>query len=162
MVILGPDGEIDADWGEDEDEKRFIKFHVSGVEVKKLAERVQYYDSDGKLVTESFKDYTRKAVMKQFSSLDDFVRTWKEADKKQTIVKELESIGVIWEALESDVSKDMGAFDLICHVVFDQPALTRRERANNVKKRNYFSKYSDAAQTVLNALLDKYADSWRK
>ena len=146
------------DWGNEPDEKKpFIKFHVSGVEVKKLAERVQYYDADGKLVTESFKDYTRKTVMKQFASLDDFVKTWKEADKKQAIVKELESMGVIWEALEGDVGKEMGPFDLICHVVFDQPPLTRRERANNVKKRNYFTKYNEAAQTVLNALLDKYA-----
>jgi type I restriction enzyme, R subunit len=148
------------DWGEDPDDKKpFVKFHVSGVTVKKLAERVQYYDADGKLVTESFKDYTRKTVMKQFASLDDFVKTWKEADKKQAIVKELESMGVIWKALESDVGKDMGPFDLICHVVFDQPPLTRRERANNVKKRNYFSKYNDVAQNVLNALLDKYADN---
>ncbi|MDB2409875.1 DEAD/DEAH box helicase family protein [Pseudomonadales bacterium] len=148
------------DWGSEPDDKKpFIKFHVSGVEVKKLAERVQYYDADGKLVTESFKDYTRKTVMKQFSSLDDFVKTWKEADKKQAIVQELESMGVIWEALEGDIGKDMGPFDLICHVVFDQPPLTRKERADNVKKRNYFSKYNEAAQTVLNALLDKYADN---
>ena len=156
-----PDGPIvDGDWTSDDGEDRpFKKFHVAGVEVKKLADRVQYYDADGKLVTESFKDYTRKTVKKQFASLDDFVKTWKEADKKQVIIEELASMGVIWEALESDVSKDMGAFDLICHVVFDQPPLTRRERANNVKKRNYFSKYNQTAQTVLNALLDKYADN---
>jgi len=160
-MISEPNGPTDGDdWGsEPNDKKPFIKFHVSGVEVKKIAERVQYYDADGKLVTESFKDYTRKTVMKQFSSLDDFVKTWKEADKKQAIVKELESMGVIWEALEGDVGKDMGPFDLICHVVFDQPPLTRKERADNVKKRNYFSKYNEAAQTVLNALLDKYADN---
>ncbi len=160
-MILEPDKPTyDNDWGDEPDDKKpFIKFHVSGVEVKKLAERVQYYDTDGKLVTESFKDYTRKTVMRQFASLDDFVKTWKAADKKQAIVKELEALGVIWEALESDVNKDMGPFDLICHVVFDQPPLTRRERANNVKKRNYFSRYNAAAQTVLNALLDKYADN---
>ena len=150
----------EGDWGEKPtDIKPFIKFRVSGVVVKKLAERVQYYDADGKLVTESFKDYTRKTVMKRFASLDDFVKTWKAADKKQAIVKELELHGVIWKALESDISKDMGPFDIICHLVFDQPALTRRERANNVKKRNYFSKYSEVAQKVLHALLDKYADN---
>lgn len=137
----------------------YTKYYVSGVEVRKVAERVLYYGTDGKLVTESFKDYTRKAVMSQFASLDDFVKRWSDADRKQAIIDELANAGVIWEALEDDISKQMGPFDLICHVVFDQPALTRRERADNVKKRNYFSKYSEPAQAVLNALLDKYADN---
>ena len=152
--IDNDDGTVD--W--DDTEKEFIKFHVSGVTVRKIAERVQYYGPNGKLVTESFKDYTRKTVLRQFASLDDFVKTWSEAERKQTIIEELASNGVIWEALESDVSKDMGPFDLICHLVFDQPALTRRERADNVKKRNYFTQYNEAAQSVLNILLDKYAD----
>ena len=152
-------GEIDCDWGDDEEEKRFIKFRVSGVNVKKMAERVQYYDSDGKLVTESFKDYTRKTIQKQFTSLDDFTRKWNAAERKQTIIDELANEGVIWQALEEDISKDIDPFDLICHVAFDQPPLTRQERVNNVKKRNYFTKYSEKAQTVLNALLDKYADA---
>jgi type I restriction enzyme R subunit len=151
--------EIDSDWDEDAEEKRFIKFQVSGVPVKKMAERVQYYDSDGKLVTESFKDYTRKTIQKQFTSLDDFTRKWNAAERKQTIIEELANEGVIWQALEDDISKDLDPFDLICHVAFDQPPLTRKERANNVKKRNYFTKYSEQAQTVLNALLDKYADA---
>ncbi|GHE84427.1 EcoAI/FtnUII family type I restriction enzme subunit R [Thalassotalea profundi] len=151
--------EIDSDWGEDEEEKRFIKFQVSGISVKKMAERVQYYDSDGKLVTESFKDYTRKTIQKQFTSLDDFTRKWNEADRKQSIIDELANEGVIWQALEDDISKDLDPFDLICHVAFDQPPLTRKERANNVKKRNYFTKYSEQAQTVLSNLLDKYADA---
>jgi type I restriction enzyme R subunit len=146
----------DQDWGEDE--KRFIKFQVSGVTVKKIAERVQYYDTDGKLVTESFKDYTRNTIKKQFSSLDDFTRKWQNADRKQAIIDELANEGVIWQALEQDVSKDLDPFDLICHVVYDQPPLTRKERAENVKKRNYFTKYSEIAQKVLNALLDGYAD----
>lgn len=152
-------GEIDSDWGDDEEQKRFIKFRVSGVNVKKMAERVQYYDSDGKLVTESFKDYTRKTIQKQFTSLDDFTRKWNAAERKQTIIDELANQGVIWQALEEDISKDIDPFDLICHVAFDQPPLTRQERVNNVKKRNYFTKYSEKAQTVLNALLNKYADA---
>jgi len=152
-------GEIGSDWGEDDNEKRFIKFKVSGVTVKKMAERVQYYDSDGKLVTESFKDYTRKTIKKQFSSLDEFTRKWNAAERKQTIIDELANEGVIWQALEQDISKELDPFDLICHIAFDQPPLTRKERANNVKKRNYFTKYSAQAQTVLNALLDKYADA---
>lgn len=143
----------------DADESHFIKYHVSGVTVKKLAERVQYYDSDGKLVTESFKDYTRKTVQKQFTSLDAFTRKWQDSERKQAIIDELSEAGVIWEALSEEVGKDLDPFDLICHVVFDQPPLTRQERADNVKKRNYFTKYSDTAQTVLDALLDKYADA---
>ena len=149
-------GEINTDWGDDE--TRFIKFQVSGITVKKIAERVQYYDTDGKLVTESFKDYTRNTILKQFSSLDDFIQKWQSAERKQAIIDELAAEGVIWEALEDDVSKDLDPFDLICHIAFDQPPLTRQERANNVKKRNYFSQYSDVAQKVLNALLDGYAD----
>ncbi len=159
--------QVDGDWDDtyngpitDDDEKKpFIKFHISGVTVKKMAERVQYYDSDGKLVTESFKDYTRKTIQKQFTSLDDFTRKWNEADRKQSIIDELANEGVIWQALEDDISKDLDPFDLICHVAFDQPPLTRKERANNVKKRNYFTKYSEQAQTVLKNLLDKYADA---
>lgn len=140
-------------------ESKYIKYHVSGVAVRKIAERVQYYDTDGKLVTESFKDYTKKTVKQQFATLDEFITKWKSADKKQVIIDELADEGVIWEALEQDIGKNMDPFDLICHVVFDQPALTRKERANSVKKRNYFTKYSETAQTVLNALLDKYADA---
>jgi len=154
----GEGAEINSDWGNDEEEKRFVKFKVSGIDVKKMAERVQYYDTDGKLVTESFKDYTRNAIKKQFSSLDEFTRKWQNADRKQAIIDELANEGVIWQALEQDVSKDLDPFDLIYHVVYDQPALTRKERADSVKKRNYFTKYSDVAQKVLNALLDGYAD----
>lgn len=148
----------DSDWGDDDDENRYIKYRVSGVTVRKIAERVQYYDTDGKLVTESFKDYTRNTVKKHFTSLDDFTRKWQDSERKQAIIDELENEGVIWQALEQEVGIDMDPFDLICHVVFDQPPLTRKERANNVKKRNYFTKYSETAQTVLSTLLDKYAD----
>jgi len=149
----------DGPVGADEDEKKpFIKFHISGVEVKKLAERVQYYDSDGKLVTESFKDYTRKTVMQQYATVEVFRKHWNDADRKQVIIDELASQGVIWKALEDDVSRDLDPFDLICHVAFDQPPLTRKERANNVKKRNYFGKYSEDAKQVLDNLLEKYAD----
>ncbi|MDF9389126.1 DEAD/DEAH box helicase [Vibrio sp. 1151_11] len=143
------------DWN---DENRVRKFHVNGVSVKALAERVQYYDSDGKLVTESFKDYTRKTMVKQFASLNDFIKRWNESERKQAIIDELAEAGILWEVLEDEVGKDMDPFDMICHVVYGQPALTRKERADNVKKRNYFTKYGDTAQQVLNNLLDKYAD----
>ncbi|WP_341939502.1 EcoAI/FtnUII family type I restriction enzme subunit R [Marinimicrobium sp. C2-29] len=145
--------------GEDGEPSEYIKYRVAGVTVKKLDERVQYYDADGKLVTESFKDYTRKAVKSQFQSLDEFVNKWNATDRKQAVMEELEEHGVIWAALRDDVGRELDAFDLICHVVFDQPPLTRKERADNVKKRNYFTKYSGTARAVLEALLDKYADS---
>jgi len=135
------------------------KYHVKGVTVQVMAQRIQYYDTDGKLVTESFQDYTRKTFSKQFASLDEFTKRWNDEERKQTIIDELANAGIIWEALQEEIGSDMDPFDLICHVVYDQPPLTRRERANEVKKRNYFTKYSDTAQKVLNALLDKYADA---
>ncbi|WIG69793.1 DEAD/DEAH box helicase family protein [Photobacterium damselae] len=154
-----PSGEDNAPQGGDDPVKEEVKkFHVSGVTVTKIAERVQYYDSDGKLVTESFKDYTRKAMAVQFSSLDDFTKRWNDADRKQAIIDELAELGIIWDALEQEVGKEMDPFDMICHVVYDQPPLTRKERAENVKKRNYFTKYGETAQQVLSNLLEKYAD----
>ena len=157
-----PAGEADdgsGPQGSDDDEQKIRKFHVNGVTVKAIAKRVQYYDADGKLVTESFQDYTRKTFAKQFASLDDFTKRWNDAERKQAIIDELANEGIIWEVLEQEVGKDLDPFDLICHVVYDQPPLTRRERANEVKKRNYFTKYSDTAQAVLSTLLDKYADA---
>ncbi|BAY83117.1 hypothetical protein NIES267_26030 [Calothrix parasitica NIES-267] len=136
---------------------RRIKYVVDDVEVAVIAERVQYYGKDGKLITESLKDYTRKAVNKEYASLDDFLRRWSDSEQKQAIIDELHEQGVIFEALESEVGKDFDPFDLICHVAFDQPPLSRKQRAQNVRKRDYFSKYGDKAKAVLNALLDKYA-----
>jgi type I restriction enzyme R subunit len=135
-----------------------IKYVVKGVTVNVLAERVQYIDADGKLITESLKDYTVKTVKQEYSTLNDFVRKWNNAEQKQAVIKELEEQGVIWGALEQEVGSDYGAFDLICHVVYGQPPLTRKERADNVRKRDVFTKYGEQARKVLNALLDKYAD----
>ena len=146
------------DTGDDESSAPRKKYHVSGVIVEKIAERVQYYDTDGKLVTESFKDYTRKTMAKQFASMDEFTKKWNDAERKQAIIDELAEEGIIWDALEQEIGKDMDPFDMICHVVYDQSPLTRKERAQNVKKRNYFTKYTETAQSVLNNLLDKYAD----
>ena len=143
----------------EEDEKKIRKFHVNGVAVGVIAQRVQYYDADGKLVTESFKDYTRKTLLKEYASLDDFTRKWQDADRKGAIIHELEQQGIIWEVLAEEVGKDLDPFDMLCHVVYGQPPLTRKERAENVRKRNYFTKYSEAAQAVLDNLLDKYADA---
>lgn len=134
------------------------KFVVSGVTFKIIAERIQYYNKDGKLITESLKDFTRKAVGQEFQSLDQFRKRWSESDRKQVILEELLEKGVILEALEDMVGRDIDPFDLICHIAFDQPPLTRKERAEGVKKRNVFSMYEEKARQVLAILLDKYAD----
>jgi len=141
----------------DETEKR-VKYIVDDVPVSVVAERVQYCDADGKLITESLKDYTRHKIYEQYASLDDFLTTWTKAERKQAIIDNLQEHGVFFDELAETVGKDFGPFDLICHVAFDQPPLTRHERAENVKKRNYFTKYGQQAKAVLNALLDKYAD----
>lgn len=135
--------------------KRYV---VEGVEVKVAAERVQYFDADGKLITESLKDYTRKTLEKEFASLDDFLRRWSAADKKQVIIEELAEEGIFFEALAEEIGRDCDPFDLICHVAWDMPPLTRKERASQVKENNYFNEYGEKARSVLSALLDKYAD----
>lgn len=140
-------------------EGKRAKYYIGDVEVQVIAERVQYYGPEGKLITESLKDYTRKAVRKDYSTLDEFLKRWTSAERKAAVIKELEEHGVLLEALALEVNKDCDAFDLICHVAFDQPALTRRERAEQVKKRNYFTKYGEQARKVLEALLEKYADT---
>ena len=134
------------------------RFVVSGVEVKVLAERVQYLDQYGRLITESLVDYTRKTVRKEYTTLADFLRHWSEAERKAAVINELREQGVLFEELRERVGRDMDAFDLICHVVYGQPPLTRRERAENVKKRDVFTRYGEQARAVLDALLDKYAD----
>lgn len=148
----------------DEPGEKRIKYVLGGeVSVYVVAERVQYYGPDGKLITESLKDYTRKAVRKEFATLDDFLRRWTDTEKKQVLIEELEAQGVLLEALAEEVGKKQGKtfdpFDLICHVAFDRPALTRKERAEQVKKKDVFAKYGEQARAVLNGLLDKYADA---
>ncbi|MCH8828046.1 MAG: DEAD/DEAH box helicase family protein [Planctomycetes bacterium] len=135
------------------------KYYVGDVEVTVVAERVQYIDpATGKLITESLKDYTKTCVNQEFTSLDAFIQQWTTAEQKQTIIDELEEQGVLFDALAEEVGKDFDPFDLICHVAFDQPPLTRKERAENVRKRDYFTKYGEDARAVLNALLEKYSD----
>jgi len=134
------------------------KIYVSGVPAEIIAERIEYYGPDGNLITESYRDFTRKQIKSEFASLDEFLRRWNTSKKKQAIVELLEEHGIILDNLAEEVGKDYGDFDLICHIAYDQPPLTRKERANNVKKRNYFTKYGEQTRAVMNALLDKYAD----
>jgi type I restriction enzyme R subunit len=134
------------------------KYYVNNVPVSVVHERVQYYGADGKLITESLKDYTKTNIKKEYASLDAFIQRWNDTEKKEELFAELAEHGVLLEALREEVGQDLDPFDLICHVAFDQPPLTRKERANNVRKRNYFAKYGELAQQVLATLLDKYED----
>jgi type I restriction enzyme R subunit len=134
------------------------KIYVDGVGARILAERVEYLDENGKLVTESLRDFTKTALRKRFTSLDDFLKRWKSAERKQAIVEELEVEGLALDAIADELGKNLDPFDLICHVAFDKKPLTRRERAENVKKRDVFTKYGPQARAVLDALLEKYRD----
>ena len=134
------------------------KVYVDGVGATIIAERVEYLDENGKLVTESLRDFTKKALRKRFASLDDFLKRWKAVERKQTIVEELTAEGLPLDIIAGELGKDLDPFDLICHIAFDAKPLTRRERAEKVKKRDVFTKYGDQARTVLDALLAKYAD----
>jgi type I restriction enzyme R subunit len=134
------------------------KFYVNGVNVAVLNERIQYMDSNGKLITGSLKDYTRQKVCEQYQTLDDFLNKWHRADKKQAIIDELAEQGIVLENLKAATGKEMDIFDLICHAAFDQPPLTRAERAKQAQKRDVFTQYGEGARKVLEALLDKYAD----
>ncbi len=134
------------------------KVYVNGIDVSVLISRELYFDQHGRPITTSLKDHTRKIIKEHFASLDDFLNRWKTTERKEAIIAELVDQGIMVEALYEAVDKQVDLFDLICHVAYDQPPLTRKERANNVKKRNYFTKYGDQARNVLEALLDKYAD----
>jgi type I restriction enzyme, R subunit len=138
--------------------ERKPKVYVNGVDVSVLVSREMYFDNEGKPITVSLKDHTREIIRDNYASLDDFLNRWKESDKKVVLIKELEEQGVLVSALLEAVNKEADLFDIIAHVAYDQPPLTRKERANNVKKRNYFTKYGEQAKKVMDALMDKYAD----
>ena len=158
----GDPGAEEFNGSKGEDTGGRYRYVVGNVPVRVVAERVQYFDANGKLITESLKEYTRKTVSKEFSTLNEFLSRWNQADRKHAILSELADQGVFFEALADEVSRQSGKafdpFDLLCHVAWDQPPLTRQERAEQVKKRNYFTKYGDQARLVIDALLDKYAD----
>ncbi|VUX55535.1 Type I restriction enzyme EcoAI R protein [uncultured Woeseiaceae bacterium] len=162
----GPDDPVDPpdppdpgdDDDDDDDDEGVVKVRVSGVDVKIIARRVEYLGPDGQLVAESYKEYSRKQICSEYASLDTFLNKWNDADKKEAIINELEEHGILLENLAQEVGPEYGDFDLICHIAYDMPPLTRKERADNVRKRNYFTKYGDQARAVLESLLDKYAD----
>ena len=137
------------------------KVYVDGVHATIIAERVEYLDENGRLVTESLRDFTKRHLVQRFASLGDFLKRWKGAERKQAVIDELEAEGLPLEPLLEEVGKDLDPFDLICHIAFDQPPLTRRERAESVRKRDIFTKYGPQARAVLDALLTKYRDEGR-
>ena len=138
-----------------------VKYLVEGEKIAITTEIVCILGEDGKTMrTESITDFTRKQIRKRYATLNDFVKNWTEAERKKVIVDELKNYSVLVDAVreKNPALAHADIFDVICHVAFDQPPVTRHERANNVKKRNYFAKYEGIAREVLEVLLDKYAD----
>lgn len=144
--------------GVNEPKPKYIKKIIQGIEVKIINERIQYLGVDGKIITESLIDYTKKSIGSQYKTLDNFLQAWNNADKKKVIIDELEDKGIFFDALKEEIGIQFDPFDLICHIAYEMPALSRKDRADNVKRRNYFTKYSAKAQEVLSNLLEKYAD----
>ena len=132
----------------------------NGCKVSIIQKTVSIYDTDGKLLRqESIIDYTKENILGRYASLDNFIRQWSTQDKKEAIRDLLRQRGIDLEQVKAEQGMtDVDDFDFICHVAFDKKPLTRRERANNVKKRDFLSKYSGAAYQVLEALLDKYCN----
>ena len=157
-IIFEPFNIPDAGEIEDIEKKKREKVYINGVDVTILNERVQIRNSEGKLITTSYKEYSKQKVHEEFSSLDDFLNRWSSSEKKQVIIDELYEKDIIFEELKVDIGKDMDIFDLICHIAYDKPPLTRKERANSVQKRDYFNKYEGKAKEILKALLEKYSD----
>lgn len=151
-VVFPQDQIVDID-----DQRPQGKIYVNGVPVSIINEREQYLDADGKIITESITDYTRRNIRNIYHNENEFVTVWQNAETKRVIVEQLEANGISIDMLKEKVGKEYDPFDLVCHIAYDAQPLTRKERAENVKKRNYFTKYGELAQQVINALLDKYA-----
>ena len=136
------------------------KIRVNGVDINIYNEICSYYDKDGKLVTESLKDFSKRSILNEYASLNDFINKWNSTDRKQAILDELKEQGVLLDELRKDVgNEDIGDFDLILHIAYDKKPLTRYERVNKVLKKGYLYKYSEMAQNILKDLLEKYSDN---
>lgn len=136
------------------------KIRVNGVDVNIYNEICSYYDKDGKLVTESLKDFSKRSILNEYASLNDFINKWNSTDRKQAILDELKEQGVLLDELRKDIgNEDIGDFDLILHIAYDKKPLTRYERVNKVLKKGYLYKYSEMAQNILKDLLEKYSDN---
>ena len=140
------------------EKQNIVKIRVNGVDVKIINERVQYCDINGKLITERIRDYSKRNILDEFATLDEFLNAWTNTEKKRAIIEELESRGVLLDALKEESGKDLDDFDLILHIAYDKKPLTKKERVEHVKKKGYLYKYSGLCQEVLSALLEKYMD----
>jgi type I restriction enzyme R subunit len=172
IKVISSDDEDDADRDEGEgegdendgDDPKPVpeprpKYYVDGVPVTVLQERVQYFGADGRLITESLRDYTKSQVLGAYASLDVFLQQWTVADRKTAVLTELAEHGVLLDALQEEVGDEYDPFDLICHVVYDRPLVSRSSRASKVRDSAYFERYGPQARAVLDAILDKYADA---
>jgi type I restriction enzyme R subunit len=146
--------------GDKEPSEPRIKYRVNDVDVSIINERVQYYDKDGKLITESVRDYSKRNILGEYAVLDDFLNAWNSDNRKQAIIDELKERGVLLDTLrEVAGERDIDDFDLICHIAFDKPPLTKAERVANVRKCDYLSQYEGIARDVLDSLLEKYVNN---
>ncbi|MDD2259226.1 MAG: type I restriction-modification enzyme R subunit C-terminal domain-containing protein, partial [Bacilli bacterium] len=134
------------------------KFRVNDVDVTILSERVQYYGNDGKLITESLVDYTKRNILNEYATMDEFIHMWTEAEKKTAIIEELFEHGVFLDALRDESKTDYDDFDLILHIAYDKKPLTKSERVKHVKDKGYLDKYNEICREVLSSLLEKYMD----
>lgn len=153
-----PENPDNDDDDQDDNDGGVRKVFISGVPAKIIAERIEFIGPDGNLITESYRDFTRKKINNEFESLDAFLERWNAVKKKQVIIDLLEEQGIVFEALAEEIGMAYCDFDLICHIAYDQPPLTRKERVDKVRKQNYFTKYGEKVRVILDALLDKYAD----
>lgn len=154
-VIIDVDAPKDIEQSSDEKKK---KVYVNNVEVMLISERVQYYDKDGKLITESLKDFTKKNILHDFASLEDFLTLWTSDEKKSVIIQELEEKGIFIEELRKMYSADVDDFDLICDIAYGIKPLTKSERAKNSKVNEVLACYSDKCKQILKILLEKYSN----
>ena len=152
VIIDNPDPK------EVEPKDRKKKVYINDVEVMLLSERVQYYDKDGKLVTESLVDFTRKNILQDFASLDDFLTLWTSDEKRSAIIEELENKGIFIEELRKMYPADVDDFDLICDIAYEIKPLTKSERAKRTKVDEVLAAYSDKCKEILQILLDKYSN----
>ncbi len=145
---------------EDKDigEEKKKKIYVNNVEVMMLSERVQYYDKDGKLITESLKDFTKKNILQDYASLDDFLTLWTSEEKRSAILKELENKGIFIDELRKMYPADVDDFDLICDIAYGIKPLTKSQRANKSSVNEVLNNYSDKCKQILEILLEKYSN----
>lgn len=156
---VGDDGEVnDGDFGFDDEERIRKKFYVDGVEVRVLHKQVQLLGADGKLITKSFVDYSKDEMKKSYQSYDEFLKIWTQEGQRKIIVGELEERGIDFETLKEEIGTDLDEFDIICHLAFDKKPITKKQRADRVRKSKYLEKYQDTAKEILEILLEKYSD----